>query len=173
MICDTKWEGGAGSRHEDTAGSPRWGPVSSMGQGVLPAVPTAAPRTELTVHVPQTLAAADRTHPRCVGGPCPCPCCDTASTRPASPSTDGQTASAQLQALSACLFFYHLRRPTYHAALGFELTNNCSPMKRSQVSVPLLLPLLSKKKKSEKKSYKNGLLSHLARLRLYVIANWV
>lgn len=32
LIRDTKWEGGTGSRHEDMAGSPCWGPVSSMRQ---------------------------------------------------------------------------------------------------------------------------------------------
>jgi len=131
----------------------------------------AQPGPSVPVHVPWALAAAHGTRPRRVGGPRLCPCRDTAGIPLGRTDRQPQPSSRLFQHL-----FFNFPSVLAKVSLSFGLsepTNNCSQTKRNQDSVPPLPPSLPAPKKSVKKSYKNGSLSHLARLRLYVIANWV
>lgn len=84
--------------------------VTSLGTGCPPWDTPGAQPAARPGHVPKTLAAAAAgAHPRCVGGPWPCPCRDTAVTRSASPQLDGEMACAPRHGLSpapSCLICF-------------------------------------------------------------------
>lgn len=97
----------------DTAGAQPAAPMA-----IPPAAGPCGQRAARPGHVPQTLAAAAAVgaHPRCVGGPWPCPCRDTAVTRSASPSWMERRPQPGSELFD---LFYHPHWPTDHSALGF------------------------------------------------------